>query len=553
MDECGVANRGETSPTASRADLPPGATKAQEWKKVRNLQNLLARSYYNKLLAIRRVTEQNQGKKTPGIDGTLYDTPEKRWELSKEQLVCRTYHPQPVKRVYIPKADGSNRPLGIPTLKDRVMQAMVKAALEPEWEARFEPNSYGFRPGRCTMDAIEQIWNTLHRPGSSPWILDADISKCFDHIAHESLLQRIPVFKRIIYRWLKAGVVELGQYHRTDCGTPQGGIISPLLANIALNGMERLFGAESKQGHYITPAKRTGLNKGISLIRYADDFIVTAPSKAILLTYVLPKLQDFLKERGLNLNSAKTQIVHRTEGFNFLGFTIRYFKRQKQFALFTKPQKEKVLGHLKQIKRILTQNKQVKTETLLTRLNPVLRGWANYYRYAVAKKTFEYITHRSFQRIWKWIARRHPRKSVKWRKARYYKQKGNRDWIFGTETRTLFNPTAIRIRRFVKVKGYASPYDPTLRTYWANRNRTRTLDQAKSKQIQLLLRRQKGNCGRCGLIIQPDDNYHRHHIILQNQGGSDKVDNLLLVHIHCHHQTYGQTGSKGAQGSSRVR
>ena len=314
------------------------ATQQQDWKKVRSLQKLLTRATSNKLLAIRRVTQENQGRHTPGVDGVVCDTPEARMALSQEDWSLKKHRPMPVRRVYIPKDNGKERPLGIPTIKDRVMQAIVKAALEPEWEARFEANSYGFRPGRNCMDAITQIHTTLNRKGSSSWILDADISGCFDNIAHEPLLAKIPVFDTIIRRWLKAGVVEFGYLTETDTGTPQGGVISPLLANIAMDGMERLFGCETTDGRTISPAKRKGENKGISLIRYADDFVVTAPSREILQEYVIPKLEGFLTARGLTLNKDKTHIVHQKEGFNFLGFTIRRFGE----TLLAQPQKEKI-------------------------------------------------------------------------------------------------------------------------------------------------------------------------------------------------------------------
>lgn len=247
------------------------ATKDGDWMRVKSLQKLLARATSNKLLAIRRVTQENQGKNTAGIDGVVCDAPEARLELFREGLKLKGYRPLPVRRVYIPKGNGKQRPLGIPTVKDRVMQAIVKAALEPEWEARFEANSYGFRPGRCPMDAIEAIHTTLNRKGSSRWVLDADISGCFDNIGHGRLLARLPVFTATIRRWLKAGVVEFGRFSPTDTGSPQGGIASPLLANVARDGMERLFGCEWPDGRPRSPAHRKGIDKGISLVRYADD------------------------------------------------------------------------------------------------------------------------------------------------------------------------------------------------------------------------------------------------------------------------------------------
>ena len=301
------------------------ATQDEDWMRVKSLQKLLARATSTKLLAIRRVTQENQGKNTAGVDGVVCDTPEARLELFREGLRLKGYRPLPVRRVYIPKDNGKQRPLGIPTVKDRVMQAIVKAALEPEWEARFEANSYGFRPGRCTMDAIEAIHTTLNRKGSSRWILDADISGCFDNIGHGPLLARLPVFTATIRRWLKAGVVELGRFSPTDTGSPQGGIASPLLANVALDGMERLFGCEWPDGRPRSPAHRKGIDKGISLIRYADDFVVTAPTREVLETYVKPRIEGFLRDRGLTLNEAKTRIVEINEGFDFLGFHIRKF------------------------------------------------------------------------------------------------------------------------------------------------------------------------------------------------------------------------------------
>ena len=322
------------------------ASQDGEPAKVKSLQKLLVRSSSAKLLAIRKATQINRGKRTPGIDGVVCHLPPRRLAMFRKGLSLRGYHPKPVRRVYIPKADGKERPLGIPTMLDRVMQALVKLALEPEWEPRFEANSYGFRPGRCTMDAIEALHRTLSKPGSSQWILDADIAKCFDRIEHAALLGRLPVFTTTIRRWLNAGVVELGALDPTTMGTPQGGIISPLLANIALDGMERLFGAERPDGRQIAPKQRRGQNWGISLIRYADDFVVTAPSREVLEGYVIPRVAEFLASRGLELSQAKTRIVHIDDGFDFLGFNLRHFPNGK---LLARPQKEKVALHRRRL------------------------------------------------------------------------------------------------------------------------------------------------------------------------------------------------------------
>jgi RNA-directed DNA polymerase len=516
------------------------ATERQEWKKVRSLQKLLTRATSNKLLAIRRVTQENQGKHTPGVDGKVYTTPEARMALSQEDWTLKGYRPRPVRRVYIPKAKGKMRPLGIPTIRDRVMQTIVKAALEPEWEAKFEANSYGFRPGRCCMDAIEQIYITLNQKGSSLWVLDADISNCFDNISHKPLLTRIPVFMTPIRHWLKAGVIELGHYTDTETGTPQGGVISPLLANIALDGMERLFGSETPDGRRVRPSERKGLNKGISLIRYADDFVVTAPSREILETYVVPRLSQFLAERGLTLSQAKTRIVHREEGFNFLGFTIRYYKGK----LLTKPQKGKVHHHLRHLKAILDANKHATIEQIVRKLNPIIWGWANYYRHGVSKRTFNYVQYRLWQMLWRWAKRRHSNKPPPWIRQRYFKSVGNRNWVFGDANVTLRNPADMPIVRHIKVRGRSSPYDPTLRDYWVKRNQRRVKQQANSWRKWNVLRRQECRCGQCGLPFQPEDNIHYHHRIPRHQGGSDGAHNRVAIHPYCHHQFHQRHGYK---------
>ncbi len=263
------------------------------------------------------------------------------------------------------------------------MQATIKLALEPEWECRFEANSYGFRPGRNTMDAITAIHTTLSRRGSSTWVLDADISGCGGTIRHDALLDRLPMFTNVIRRWLKAGVVEFGRKSETLSGTPQGGIISPLLANIALDGLERLFGAENARGKHVSPASRKGLHRGLNVIRYADDFVVTAPSKEVLQEHGFPKVAEFLASRGLELSEAKTRIVHVDEGFDFLGFNVRRFNRK----LLTRPAKDKVTMYLRSIRAYLKSHQQTPAGRVIRDLNPVIRGWVNYYRHVVAKET----------------------------------------------------------------------------------------------------------------------------------------------------------------------
>ncbi len=513
------------------------ATQAEDWRKVKNLQKLLVRATSNKLLAIRRVTQENQGKHTAGVDGVVCDTPQARMHLFETGLSLKGYRPQPVRRVYIPKS-GGRRPLGIPTVKDRVMQAVVKAALEPEWEARFEANSYGFRPGRCTMNAIEALHTTLNQRGASQWIFDADIKGCFDNLAHKPLLARLPVFTATIRRWLKAGVVELGHYSATETGSPQGGVLSPLLANAALDGMERLFGAETPDGRPITPSQRKGRNHGISLCRYADDFVVTAPTREVLEEYVRPRLTEFLRERGLTLSEAKTRIVHVDEGFNFLGFQVRRFKRK----LLTKPQKEKVLKYLQGIKAYLNGHKQYPAAAVIWHLNPLIRGWANYYQHCAAKATYSYVGHRQWQMLWSWARRRHPNKGLGWIKRRYFRADGY--WTFYSKDVELVRITATPIRRFVKVSGRNSPFDPQLRAYWQARTTRAVSAQTPSKQKQALLDRQGGKCAMCGLLLATAEEAHIHHVIPKVQGGSEDLSNKRVVHFWCHQQHHQRCGSR---------
>ncbi|MHA1374395.1 MAG: group II intron reverse transcriptase/maturase [Promethearchaeota archaeon] len=452
------------------------ATREKDWAKVKNLQKLLVRSHSARLLAVKRVTQENKGKYTPGIDGQIYATSNQRAELVEDvrQTNVFNYKCKPLRRVYIPKSSGDKRPLGIPTVKDRVMQMLVKLALEPEWEARFEPHSYGFRPGRRCMDAISQIMKSIRALGTrqmSEWILDADISGCFDNINHEALLKRVPVFRETVKRWLKSGIIEFGKYFQTKSGTPQGGIISPLLANIALDGMERLFGAENSKGNYTSPANRSGENKRLSLIRYADDFVVTAPSREKIISYVLPKLRTFLKERGMELNEAKTKIVHRDEGFDFLGFIIRQYHSKARSVCLTKPSKKAVKLHLEHVKTVISKNKQMKADELISKLNPIIRGWANYYRYSSAKETFNYIDYRIWKMVWQWCLRRHKDKGKQWIRNRYFMKIGNRKWIFGErkDNILLFSRSFRAGVKYTLVKGYSSPYDAELRDYWFKR------------------------------------------------------------------------------------
>lgn len=363
--------------------------------------------------------------------------------------------------MYIPKANGKLRPLGILNISDRASQAIIKNALEPHWEARFEASSYGFRPGRSCHDAIWHCWHRLRSGSPHQWVLDADVSAAFDNISHSFILDRIGLIpgRELIKRWLRAGYVEKEFFHATTTGVQQGGVISPVIANIALDGLEELLGST------------------YGFIRYADDFVATARSKEQL-DALKPKIELWLAERGLALNLEKTRIVNVNDGFNFLGFHIRRFHGK----CLTKPQKEKVLDFLKRIREWLHAHKAVSAETVIRSLNPKLIGWANYYRHAVSSRTYSYVDSQVWKAIWHWCLQRHPRKSKQWVKRRYFKDHHGRDWTFfanattndDVRTLVLTRLSDIKIRRHVKVRGAASPDDPTLREYWQQRRDRRT-------------------------------------------------------------------------------
>jgi RNA-directed DNA polymerase len=517
------------------------AAAAGRGRQVKNLQKLLVRSRSAKRLAVRRVTQQNAGRTTPGIDGVVCRTPESRMRLAAG-LSLRDHRPQPVRRVHIPKSDGRTRPLGIPTIRERALQMLVKMALEPEWETRFETNSYGFRPGRCTMDAIVALHLTLAPAGASAWLLDADISGCFDNIGHLPLLARLPVFTTTIRRWLKAGTVELGTWKPTTTGVPQGGPLSPLLANVALNGMERLFGAEDERGRYVRPSLRRGSNRGISLVRYADDLVVTAPTREVLETYVVPKLAAFLAEQGLQLSEAKTRIVHIDEGFDFLGFTVRRYGG----VVLTRPQKEKVVQHLRTIHDYLRQHRQATPSQIIGDLGPVIRGWANYYRHGASKHVFHTADHHIQAKLWRWTKRRHPTKTAAWIRSKYFDSR----WNFVDGRTRLARHDEIPVTRHSKVQGKRSPLNPEDHDYWALRQCRRLIETLRSPKRSGLLGRQDYKCAMCGIGFDPDEDIpliDEHHAIPRCHGGTDHLDNLQLVHRWCHHAHHARTGYRAAE------
>jgi len=442
------------------------AVKANNLQKVRSLQRLMARSQAAKLLAVKKVTS-NRGKRTPGVDNMVLDTPGKKWRQA-QQLNQPGYSSQPLKRVYVPKKNGKKRPLGIPTMQDRAEQSLEQLGLDPVSESTADNHSYGFRKKRSTHDAISACFNALRLKGSARWILEADIKGCFDHINHEWMAANIPTRKSKLKRWLKAGYMERSVFNPTNEGTPQGGIISPTLANMALDGIESLVGNFNRRDK-------------IHFVRYADDFIITGNSREILEKEVKPLIEEFLGKRGLTLSAEKTRISHITDGFNFLGFNLRKYGNK----LLIKPAKSSMLRLISKVRDLVKMNKTIKTQELIDKLNPILRGWGNYYRHVVSKAIFCTLDHEIWKTTWQWAERRHPNKALGWVKSKYYQSVGSRNWVFREQggTVTLFKLGDIPIRRHIKIKSDANPYDPDWLEYFIKRLQ-RLLPGAETRLIE---------------------------------------------------------------------
>jgi RNA-directed DNA polymerase len=522
------------------------ASQAGDKRRVHRLQRLLLKSRAAKYLAVRRVTQDNRGKHTAGVDGIKSLTPRQR--LAVAQNLEGLPLGKPARRIWIPKpGKDEQRPLSIPTLYDRARQALVKQVMEPAWEAQFEPNSYGFRPGRSTHDAIGAIYNAIKK--QPKYVLDADIAKCFDRIDRDALLRKtdtFPALRRLIKRWLNAGIIDNGVFSETDRGTQQGSVLSPLLANIALHGLETHLHKHFPRHRTVNKAgKRAQQAWKPQVIRYADDLVVLHRDKTAI-EHCQRLTAAWLADIGLELSPTKTRLTHtlQTErgeiGFQFLGFQVQqypasqYNTQGRGFKTLIKPSKDAIKYHYRQLTERINRQKTARQEQLIRQLNPIIAGWSQYYRAVVSKHVFCTLDNKLYHRLVRWARHRHPQKGRRWIAHHYWRAVKGRHWVFGTPNGLTLNLHAeVTIVRHARVKGDASPYDGNW-SYWAAR---RGQYPGVPRRLAALLKKQGGRCEACRLFFKPDDLIDHHH--LDGNRFDNRYINLAAVHRHCHDQIHG--------------
>lgn len=518
------------------ASLQARIVKAQQASrphKVKALQWLLTHSFAAKALAVRRVTE-NHGKHTPGIDGVTWKTPEAKWQAVHD-LKRRGYRAKPLRRVMIPKAHGKQRPLGIPTMKDRTMQAVYLMALDPVAETTADRHSYGFRPHRSCADAITQCHVVLAGHDRAQWILEGDICGCFDHIRHDWLLTHIPLDANIVRTWLRAGVIEQQAWHATDVGTPQGGIISPVLANMTLDGLEGVLQTmgmkRNRDGKIVANPHK------LNLVRYADDFIITGADRAVLEQQVLPRVEEFLAERGLTLSRDKTRITPIAQGVDFLGQPLRKYAGK----MLITPAKHNTEAVLTKIRQVITTHAAASAAQVIQRLNPIIRGWANYHQHIAAKATFYRVDRAIQQALWRWARRRHRQKSATWIRRKYFPSSGRtyggfRGMLNDTPIH-LMRASEVTITRHPKGESQRNPYAPSDQAYFESRSKRQMTTRLSSCQ-RSVWKRQDGRCPMCGELFTAERDWHIHH--QDGNHSNNSVSNLMMLHANCHRQVHHQ-------------
>lgn len=501
------------------------AVQEKKHNTVKRLQYLLTHSYYAKALAVRKVTT-NRGKNTSGIDKELWSTPASKMKAVLS-LTDKGYKAKPLRRVYIDKkGKKAKRPLGIPTMYDRALQALYALALDPASEVMADTKSFGFRKGRCAQDACEYIFTALSRSYSPTWILEGDIKGCFDHISHNWLIQNIPMDKSVLKQFLKAGFVFENELFPTEDGTPQGGIISPILANMALDGMQKVLADRFHTNRLGNVDIRFKNAHKVNLVRYADDFIVTAATKEIA-EEAKEIIRNFLRTRGLELSEEKTCITHINDGFDMLGWTFRKFDGK----LIVKPSKKSIKSLVDNLSEtILKRGKAWKQEVLIEKLNQQIRGWTNYHQSVSASKAFAHIDYVLYELLWRWAKRRHPHKGQWWVSTKYWHQKGNRSWTFSTEDKELLRVDHIPIIRHTKVRMDANPYFDT--QYFIDRKFEHGMKRL-SGRFKHVWKNQKGCCYHCGMPMEISDEREIFFKVPKSSGGKDEVPNMAYVHKHC--------------------